>query len=147
MSSSHRQALIDAPVGAVWQLVGNPARYPEWAGGVMDVTGLATIAEGEEYTQKSSLPVAGSTTTTFRIDELDELHEIRLRCLSRGLYSRWLLTEARDATFVDVEIGMEPEGRGPRVVDAVVGKHWYRRLAESSLDGLREALTRQRAAS
>jgi uncharacterized protein YndB with AHSA1/START domain len=30
MSEVHEQALIDAPVASVWELVGDPRRYPEW---------------------------------------------------------------------------------------------------------------------
>ena len=145
MSSCHRQALIYAPVGEVWNLVGDPARYPEWAAGVVEVTGLAEIAAGAEYKQKTNTPLGSATTTTFRIDQLDELHEIHLRCESSGLYSHWLLTEAQDSTFVDLEIGMEPAALKHRAFDAVLGKRWYRGLADDSLDGLRAAAARPRA--
>lgn len=46
MSSWRQQALIDAPVNVVWELVGDPKRYPEWAGDVVEVTGLASVDEG-----------------------------------------------------------------------------------------------------
>jgi hypothetical protein len=140
MSSWRQQAVIDAPVGAVWSLVGDPNRYPEWAGDVLDVTGLPTVQEGAQFTQRSRLPV-GSRTTTFVVDKLDDLHEIQLRCLTSGYYSHWLLTEAQDATFVDVEIGMEPVALSYRAVDATVGKWWYRRLVESALDSVKQRLS------
>ena len=73
-----------------------------------------------------------------QVDDL--LHEIRLRCQESGLYSHWLLTEAQRSTFVDVEIGMEPLGLGPRAFDATLGRRWYRGLADDSLDGLRRAV-------
>jgi carbon monoxide dehydrogenase subunit G len=138
VASCRRQALIDAPVEAVWNLVGDPARYPEWAAGVIDVTGLAQVEHGAEFRQTTKLPI-GRTTTTFRIDALEELHEIHLTCEKSGLYSHWELTEAQNATFVDVEIGMEAEQLGRRAFDAVMGKRWYRVLADDSLDGLRAA--------
>jgi uncharacterized protein YndB with AHSA1/START domain len=138
VASSRRQALIDAPLETVWRLVGDPARYPEWAAGVIDVTGLAKVEHGAEFQQTTKLPV-GRTTTTFRIDALDELHEIHLTCEQSGLYSHWELTEAQSSTFVDVEIGMEPEQLGRRAFDTVMGKRWYRGLADDSLDGLRAA--------
>jgi uncharacterized protein YndB with AHSA1/START domain len=145
VSSARRQALIEAPIDAVWQLVGDPARYPEWAGGVVEVTGLATLEQGATFRQKLRGPV-GSTETTFVIDELQDLHEIRLRCLSSGLYSRWLLTEAQDATFAEVDVGMEPTSLRYRAADATLGRVWYRRIGEGSLAGLRAALQRERAA-
>jgi hypothetical protein len=39
MAEVRRQALIDAPVDEVWRLVGDPARYPEGAGGVLRLVG------------------------------------------------------------------------------------------------------------
>jgi hypothetical protein len=144
VSSARRQALIDAPIDVVWRLVGDPARYPEWAASVLEVTGLASVQQGATFRQKSRGPL-GNTETTFLIDELDDLHEIRLRCVESGLYSRWLLTEAQDATFADLEIGMEPTSLAARASNAIFGRSWYRRLSEDSLAGLRDAVRRERA--
>lgn len=140
MASAHRQALIEAPIEAVWSLVGDPARYPEWAAGVVEVTGLAKAEPGAEFRQKTRVPLGPATTTTFRIDGLDELHEIHMTCERSGLYSHWLLTEAQDSTFVDIEIGMQPAELRYRAFDATIGRRWYRTLAEDSLDGLRSAV-------
>jgi len=126
-------------VEAVWGLVGDPARYPDWAAGVVEVTGLAEIEEGAEYQQKTKNAFGAESATTFRIDELEELREIRLTCQARGLYSRWLLTEAQESTFVDLEIGMQPEAFRYRAFDVTMGKLWYRSLVDDSLDGLRAA--------
>jgi hypothetical protein len=145
VSCARRQALIDAPIEAVWRLVGDPARYPEWAGGVLEVTGLATLAQGATFQQKIQSPM-GKAETTFVIDELQDLHEIRLRCLASGLYSRWLLTEARDATFAELEVGMEPAALRYRAADATFGRIWFRRIGEQSLAGLRKAVQRERGA-
>ncbi len=30
MSAYRKQAVIDAPVEAIWELVGDPRRHPEW---------------------------------------------------------------------------------------------------------------------
>jgi len=43
MPSWRDQALIDAPIEVVWGLVGDPRRFPEWAGDTLEVTGLATV--------------------------------------------------------------------------------------------------------
>jgi uncharacterized protein YndB with AHSA1/START domain len=140
MASARRQALIEAPIETVWSLVGDPARYPEWAAGVVEVTGLARAERGAEFRQKTKRPIGPIATTTFRIDELDELHEIHMTCEASGLYSHWQLTEAQDSTFVDVEIGMEPDALRTRAFDATIGRRWYRTLADDSLDGLRSAV-------
>jgi uncharacterized protein YndB with AHSA1/START domain len=146
LSSARRQALIEAPIDAVWRLVGDPARYPEWAGGVLEVTGLATLEPGATFRQKTSGPL-GTGEATFVIEELHDLHEIRLRCLDSGLYSRWLLTEAQDATFAEFEIGMEPTSLAYRAADATIARSWYRRIGEESLAGLRAAVQREREAA
>lgn len=142
MARSRRQALIDAPLEDVWRLVGNPERYPDWAAGVIDVTGLAERVPGGEFRQTMRGPLSRPSTTTFAIDELEELREIRMRCTRSGLYSHWLLTEVRDSTFVEVEIGMQPESARSLGFDATVGRLWYRRLIEDSLAGLRKAVTK-----
>jgi uncharacterized protein YndB with AHSA1/START domain len=136
------QALIDAPVREVWELVGDPRRYPEWAEDYLEVTGLASVEEGAAYEGVTRGPLKEKARTTFEIEALDDLREIRLRCTQSGWYSRWLLTEADGATFADVEIGMDPVSRAYRAMDTVAGKRWYRRVAQGSLDGIRRALDR-----
>jgi hypothetical protein len=39
MSEVHEQALIDAPVSSVWELVGDPRRYPDWLPRVFEIQG------------------------------------------------------------------------------------------------------------
>jgi uncharacterized protein YndB with AHSA1/START domain len=136
VSSWRQQALIPAPVERVWELVGNPNRYPEWAADVVQVTGLPSVVPKATYRQVTKSPV-GSRDTTFVVDAVAELREIRLRCVDRGYYARWLLTPARGQTFAEVEIGMEPTSFGGRAVDRAIGKRWYRGVAAQYLDGVR----------
>jgi uncharacterized protein YndB with AHSA1/START domain len=140
MGPWREQALIEAPVEEVWELVGDPRRYPEWVGSeVLEVTGLPTVEKGAEYEQVTRSPF-GTARTTFEIDELEDMHQIRMRCMQSGWYSRWKLTEAAGGTFTDVEIGMEPTSTGYKAMDALAGKRWYRRVAKRSLDGIKQAL-------
>jgi hypothetical protein len=140
MSAWREQALIDAPVRDVWELVGDPRRYPGWVGEeVVEVTGLPEVAEGAEYEQVNHTPL-GDSRTVFTIETLDDLHEIRLRCKASGWYSHWKLTEAEGCTFTDVEIGMEPTSAGYRAFDTVTGKRWYRRVAKAYIDGIRRVV-------
>jgi hypothetical protein len=145
------QALFDAPLPEVWELVGDPRRYPEWVSDeVVEVTGLPTIEKGAEYEQVTRGPLREKGRTIFEIDELEELddvHQIRMRCTSSGWYSRWKLTEADGGTFADVEIGMEPVSAGYRAIDVVAGKRWYRRVAKASLDGIKRAVSKDPTAS
>ncbi|MDX6643952.1 MAG: Polyketide cyclase / dehydrase and lipid transport [Solirubrobacteraceae bacterium] len=147
VSSWRQQALIEAPVDAVWRLVGDPNRYPEWAGDVVAVTGLPSVAEGADFTRVSRMPLFGKVTTTFVIDALEEMKHIRLHCTQSGYYGNWVLTEARGSTFADVELGMDPASLPYRAMDALLSKRWYRRITEQSLDSLREVAQHDRSAS
>jgi hypothetical protein len=42
MSEVHEQALIDAPVVEVWELVGNPGSYTDWLPRVFESRGSAS---------------------------------------------------------------------------------------------------------
>jgi uncharacterized protein YndB with AHSA1/START domain len=143
MSSWRQQVLVEAPAEAVWEYLGDPRRYPEWAGHVVDVTGLPVIERNAEYKQTTKGPI-GNVTTTFRLDRLQELREIRMRCQASGWYSHWLLTPAAGGTFVDAEIGIEPTAMQWRIYGAL-GKRYFRRCVEEALDGLRQALERRPA--
>jgi hypothetical protein len=135
-----RQTLIQAPPEQVWSLVGDPNRYPEWAGFAVEVTGLPEVIEGAEFGHTTRSPVIGTETTVFRVEQLDELHEIKLRCTRSGWYSRFLLTEAQGATFVDAEFGIEPTALQYRLLFGAIGRRHFTSVAIQSLDGLRSAL-------
>jgi uncharacterized protein YndB with AHSA1/START domain len=139
VSSWRQQAVIEAPVEQVWAYIGDPRRYPEWAGNVISITGLATVEREAEFRQVSKSPL-GKTETTFKIEELDDLHTIKLRCQQSGYYSRWVLTEAQSSTFAEVEIGIEPTAVQYRLFFGVMGKRYLRRLVEQAIDGLRTRL-------
>jgi hypothetical protein len=141
MISWRQQAVIEAPVDAVWREVGDPRNYPAWAGDVVDVTGLAEVVPNAEFQQVSKSPL-GKTETTFRIEALEEMREIKLRCQRSGYYSHWVLTEAQDSTFMEVELGIEPTAPVYRVMYGALGKRHLRRITEDSLDGLRKLLAR-----
>ena len=139
MPAWRQHAVIEAPVAEVWDLVGNPQRYPEWAADVVAVTGLAEVATGETLELTQHMPLFGDDTTTFEVERLEDLREIRLRCQFSGYYSHWLLTEAQESTFLEVEIGVEPTAPQFRLYFGALGKRYFRRLAEGSIDGIRRA--------
>jgi uncharacterized protein YndB with AHSA1/START domain len=137
MSACHRQALFEAPVDRIWELVGDPARHPEWWPRVIEVRG-ERFESDDQYVQVTKTPF-GRNQTTLAIEQLDDLREIRLYCLDTGTYAHWQLTPAQEGTFVDVELGMDPRGLSSRAFDRFAGKTYFRRWAEQSLDGLRGA--------
>jgi hypothetical protein len=140
MSVTKRQAVINAPVDEVWSLVGDPRRHPEWFPRVIEVNGQR-IEEGEEYAQVTKQG-RGTVETDFLIERLDNLHEIRFACQKTGMYAHWLLTDAQGDTFVDVEMGMQPKSTGDKVFDAVLGRVYFRRWLDQSLDALRSRLAK-----
>ncbi len=143
MSTYKQQALIEAPVEDVWGLIADPKRYPEWAGDAIETTGVPSKIElGSTFEQKSTGPLGSKPTTVFKVEELEDLHRIKLRCQRTGYYSRWTLTEARGQTFADVEFGFEPTGLAGRAVEAITTKRSLRDLATDSLDSMRQLLQR-----
>ena len=57
--------------------------------------------EGTNYAQVTRDPT-GRSETFWRVERLEDLREIHMRCTQTGTYARWLLTEAQGDTFVDV---------------------------------------------
>jgi hypothetical protein len=141
VSAYREQAHIDAPLEAVWGLVGTPSRYPEWWPRVIEVRG-ERFEEGEEYAQVTKDPVGGTSETNFLLERRRDLREIRMSCQLTGMYANWLLTPAQGGTFVEVEMGMQPRRLGDRIFDGALGRTYFRRWATESLDALREALRR-----
>jgi uncharacterized protein YndB with AHSA1/START domain len=137
MSAYRQQAHLDAPVEAIWELVGNPARHPEWWPRVIEVTGTR-FEEGEEYVQVTRGPV-GREQTRFLVERREDMREIRMRCQASGTYAHWLLTEARGGTFVDLEMGMQAKTVPNRLFDTVGGRRYFRRWAAQSVEALGRA--------
>ena len=141
MSAYRQQAHIDAPLEAVWGLVGSPRRYPEWWPRVIEVSG-ERFEEGDEYAQVTKVPIGGRSESNFLLERRKDLREIRMSCRLTGMYADWLLTPAQGGTFVEVEMGMQPRRLGDRLFDGAIGRTYFRRWTTESLDGLREALSR-----
>ena len=131
------RAQLDAPLEAVWGLVGTPNRYPEWWPRVIEVQG-ERFDEGDQYVQVTKDPT-GPATTHFLIERKEDLREIRMSCELTGTYAHWLLTPAQGGTFVELEMGMEPKRIGDRLFDATVGRRYFRTWSQRSLQALERA--------
>jgi uncharacterized protein YndB with AHSA1/START domain len=140
-----QQVLIEAPVEVVWQLVGDPNRHSDWWPTVVD-SECDELHEGCRYHGVVINPRGKQEEHTFTVDRLDDCHEVVIRCEQNGTYTRFLLTGARDGTFVDAEFGIDPQNAGMHVVSVVAGRRILRRWLEQSVEALeRAALAAARA--
>jgi hypothetical protein len=137
MASARRQVMVDAPVERVWSLIGDVNRHPEWWPRVEEVE-CDLLEEGCTYRQVTNRP-GKIMETTISIEALDDCHELSLRCLDSGMYARFLLTPAQNGTFVDGELGVEPEN----FIERLVTPAFIRRWIAQSLEGLRRAAGEQ----
>jgi uncharacterized protein YndB with AHSA1/START domain len=145
MSVTKSQALIHAPPGRVWELVGDPSRHPEWWPRVIEVRG-ERFDEGDQYVQVTKDPT-GRAESNFLLERRDDFREIRLSCQLTGTYAHWSLTPAQGGTFVEVEMGMLPTRLDYRLFDMTVGRRYFRSWSEQSLAALRDAARRERDAA
>jgi uncharacterized protein YndB with AHSA1/START domain len=137
------QALIQAPIERVWELVGNPARHPDWFPRVVEVRG-DSFRPGDVFVQVTRQPAGNQGTTTLEIDRLEDMRELRFHCRDTGTYTHWFLTPARDDTFVEAEFGMEPNGLVYRAFNATAGRIYFRRWLEQSLEALARKVSEPR---
>jgi uncharacterized protein YndB with AHSA1/START domain len=143
MSEVREDAVLDAPVSTVWELVGDPRRYPEWFPRVFEIQGQR-FEEGARFVQVSRQPLIGRDEAHLLIDRMDDLRELRMHCTVSGMFVHWQLTDAQGGTFVHAEFGMDPIRRRDRVVDIVVGRRFFRSWLGEAVDGLRRAAERAR---
>jgi hypothetical protein len=148
MSESRQQAWVDAPIEVVWGLIRDVERHPEWWPRVIDVE-CEGLEEGCNYRQLTQTPF-GNQELDVVVDRLDELRQMRIRCVNTGTFVDLSLTRARGGTFVDARFGMDPLSVRMRVFDVVAGKRYFRRWLEQSLAAMehvaREQAGRARAA-
>jgi Polyketide cyclase / dehydrase and lipid transport len=138
VSAYRQQAHLDVPIETVWELVGNPLRHPEWWPRVIEVRG-ERFDEGDQYAQVTRGPI-GKEETHFLVETRSDLREIQIRCMKTGTYAQWLLAEARGGTFVDLELGMDPNGVTTHLFDTVVGRLYFRRWCDQSVEALQQAV-------
>jgi Polyketide cyclase / dehydrase and lipid transport len=134
MSEYRQQAWIDAPIEVVWDLIRDVERHPEWWPRVVEVE-CEGLEEGCSYRQLTETPL-GTQELDVIVDRLEELREMRIRCINTGTFVDLSLTRARGGTFIDACFGMDPLTMRMRVFDAVAGKRFFRRWLEQSLDAM-----------
>ena len=137
MSDCRQEAWIDAPIEVVWQLVRDVNRHPEWWPKVVEVQ-CEGLEQGCSYRQLTETPF-GTQELDVVVDRLDELRELRVRCVNTGTFVDLALTRARGGTFVSARFGMDPLTTRLRVFDAVAGRRFFRRWLEQSLEAMERA--------
>lgn len=90
------QAQVDVPPEALWMLVGDVERHPEWWPRVIGVQ-CDGLEQGCSYRQVLKSPI-GLIETDVAVEHLDGCHELLLRCLDTGTYARWLFADAQGGT-------------------------------------------------
>jgi hypothetical protein len=143
MSSCRRQAWIDAPIEAVWALVRDVERHPQWWPKVVEVE-CDGLEEGCSYRQVTQTPF-GYQELDVVVDRLEELRELRIRCVNTGTFVDLALSPADQGTFVDARFGMEPLTTRIRVFDAIAGQRYFRRWLEQSLEAMRRVACKDAA--
>jgi hypothetical protein len=134
VSIARQQGFIGAPVEVVWDLLADVNRHPEWWPRVVAVQ-CEGLEEGCTYREVAETPF-GRQELIPMIETRDECRELRIRCLNTGTFVRFALTAAREGTFLEGEMGMEPQSLGNRVFDVVAGKRYFRNWMEQTLEAL-----------
>ena len=140
MSAVHEQAVLDAPVSRVWELVSDPRLYPEWWPRVFEIQG-ERYEEGSEFVLVSRQPLMGRDEAHLLIDRMDDLRELRMHCTITGMFVHWQLTDAQGGTFLNAVFGMDPIRRRDQVIDFAFGKRFFRRWLGEAVDGLKRVAT------
>jgi uncharacterized protein YndB with AHSA1/START domain len=144
VSAARQQTFIDAPVAVVWDLVSDVSCHPEWWPRVVDVQ-CEGLEEGCTYREVVKTPL-GNDEMNVLVEDLDDYEQLAIRCLNTGTYVRMTFTEAQGGTFVDAEMGMDPQSVGKRAFDMVAGKRYFRRWVAQTMEALGEAARTRTAA-
>jgi uncharacterized protein YndB with AHSA1/START domain len=134
MSEARQQAYIEAPVEAVWQLLEDVDRHPQWWPRVVEVD-CEGLEPGCTYREVVRTPF-GKDEMKLRVDRMDNCKDLLIRCVNTGTFVHFALTEAQDGTFVDAHFGMEPWKLQYRLFDLVAGKRFFRSWLEQSIDAM-----------
>ncbi len=141
MAECRQQAFINAPLDVVWGLAADPERQTEWWPDTITfecVDGDLEQGCRVRNVQKRPWPMP-ELETTLEVERMDPGHEMTIRCMDTGTYTRAVLTEGQGGTFVEMEAGSDPTSTGMRVQMAMMGNRIFKRWVEHALEKLRGA--------
>jgi uncharacterized protein YndB with AHSA1/START domain len=141
MADCRQQAFIDAPLDVVWDLAADPERQTEW----WPDTIVFECIDGDleqgcrvRNVQQRPWPMS-DLETTLEVERMEAGHELTIRCIDTGTYTRAVLTGGQGGTFVEMEAGCDPKSLAVRAQVAVAGSRMFRRWVEHALEKLRGA--------
>jgi uncharacterized protein YndB with AHSA1/START domain len=126
---------VEATPEAIWELVADPNRHPEWWPDVLEVQ-CADIREGCRYRGVIKGPLR-TEEHELLIERLDGCREVSITCVGTGVTTRFELIEAQGGTFVEGYFAIEPNSIGSTVIAAVSGRRVMRSWLEQSLASLK----------
>lgn len=138
--SSTQHAYIDAPIGRVWELVGDPNRHAGWWPDIIEAE-CADIKQGCRYRGVVKGPF-GAAEHEMLLERLEDCREVSISCEGTGVTTRFVLAEAQGGTFVEGNFGIEPHSIGLKVFGALAGRRIMTSWLQSSLENLKRAAER-----
>jgi uncharacterized protein YndB with AHSA1/START domain len=134
------QALIDAPVEDVWEVVSDPRTHPDWWPEVVRIDAAERVSEGDEYVHSAKMMrFVDVIDSVWVVERLEELKEAQFRCTMTGTWARFRLTPAQDETFVEMEAGIDPTSWRWKIAEPFLALQ-YKRWLIAVLDALPAAL-------
>jgi uncharacterized protein YndB with AHSA1/START domain len=143
--ATRQQVHIDASPEAIWSLVGDPNRHPDWWPEMLEVE-CADLSEGCRYRGVVKGPFKAEEHE-LTIERLDGCREVSIFCEGTGVTTRFVLADAQGGTFVEGYFSIEPNSVGVKVIAAVTGRRYLRLWLEQSLANLKRAAEQQPAPS
>ena len=140
MSEVRQQLLIEAPPRAVWTLITDVNRHPEWWPDVEQVH-CDDFHEGCSYREVIKVPL-GTAERRFVVNEASDCQRFRIDCVISGAFVDLGLTEAQGDTFVDAAAGMNPTGLRYSAFDAIAGRSYFHKWLARSLEAMKDAAAR-----
>jgi hypothetical protein len=136
--SSTQQVFVEAPAEAIWELVGDPGRHPDWWPDWVS-TECPDPSEGCRYRGVIKDPLGRAKEHDLLIERRDGWREISILCDGTGVTTSFVLAEAQGGTFVEGCFSIEPNSLGMKAIGAVTGRRIMRSWLERSLENLKRA--------
>ncbi len=140
MSEVRQQLLIEAPPRAVWALITDVNRHPEWWPDVEQVH-CDDFHEGCSYREVMKVPL-GTAEREVRRQRGKRLPALSDRLRDQRGLRRSRPHRGQGDTFVDGAAGMNPIGLRYSAFDAIAGRSYFRKWLARSLEAMNEAATR-----
>ena len=126
-------------------MLSDPRTHPDWWPDIVAVRVEEPLTEGGEYVRVSEpMRFIDDLESVWVAERMEHLKEVRFRCTLTGSYASFSLTPARDETFVEVELGMDPTRLRFHVLKAM-SRSYSKRWLRDVLDALPRELERARA--